>query len=108
MPLGANVVQITSSGVFLFGGLAILRLLLFSTKNVSSIRISARGNLGAVRTALKMYAFLRTKYLRIAAGLGIRYPFKISKLKYIYAACFFRFRCASASNIGSDSFMART
>ena len=66
MPLGANVVQITSSGVFLFGGLAILRFLLFSTKNVSSIRIFARGNPGAVRTALKMYAFLRTKYLRIS------------------------------------------
>ena len=96
MPLGANVVQITSSGVFLFGGLAILRLLLFSTKNVSSIRILARGNPGAVRTALKMYAFLRIKYLRIAAGLGIRYPFKIPKLNYIYAACFFRFRRASA------------
>lgn len=94
MMLGANVVQITSSGVSLFGGLAILRLLLFSTQNVSSIRIFARGNPGAARTALKMYAFSRTKYLRIAAGLGIRYPFKISKLNYIYAACFFRFRCA--------------
>ena len=68
----------------------------FSTKNVSSIRIFARGNPGAVRTVLKMYAFLRTKYLRIAAGLGIRYPFKISKLNYIYAACFFHFRRASA------------
>jgi len=34
MPIGANVVQITSSGVFLFGGLAILRLLTFFTKIV--------------------------------------------------------------------------
>ena len=76
MLIGANVVQITSSGVFLFGGLAILRLLLFSTKNVSSIRIFARGNPGAVRTALKMYAFLRTKYLRIAAGLNTPYSFR--------------------------------
>lgn len=80
----------------------------FSTKNVSSIRIFARGNPDAVRTALKMYAFLRIKYLRIAAGLGIRYPFKTSKLNYIYAACFFRFRRASASGAGSDSLMART
>ena len=86
MQLGANVVQITSSGVFLFGGLAILRLLLFSTKNVSSIRIFARGNPGAVRTALKMSAFLRIKYLRIVAGLNTPYSFQSPKIKAHYAA----------------------
>jgi len=71
MPLGANVVQITSSGVFLFGGLAILRFLLFSTKNVSLIRIFARGNPGAVRTALKMYAFFLPRAVLHGVGFVV-------------------------------------